>query len=233
MRGLLLVGMALVISVGAPKVMGDPVFYTDEAAWLAVVQGDVQYFATTLDNIEKADEALPAAVLTWQAANTGLSRSFRLSALQPGATFFYVTDPNHTDKPGLYVGADTEYEDDDWRIDLLDGPDLTAFGFDLIGNDEVGHGGGTDEAFEIFDTFGNSLGRLEYPDIPTQDPYDPLPTSKFLGVITSVPIGHIIFDEDSEVDDIVIADFRFVPVPEPSTMLLMLSGCLWVIRRRR
>lgn len=236
MREFLVVAIAHLLFIGASTALADTVFYTEEADWLAALSGDVEYFATTAENIALADEvATPPAdwevlepVLTFQSANTGLSHSFEVATRQPGSQFLYVHDTDHTDTPGLYVGQEGTYEDDDWEINVLNGPGITAFAFDLVGNNY--YEPPEAEAFEIYDLHGMLLGRID----ETTNPSIPTTTdnwSQFLGVVTTEPIGRVFFDEDNRTDDIVIANFRFVP--EPSTALLLALSGLALLRRKR
>jgi hypothetical protein len=197
-------------------------FFTDEAAWLAEVE-NVQQLTTDASGIAMSNEesAQPAVdeiigeVLTFDSSNTGLSWSFQLATTQEDYAFVFKGNSN------LAIGQLSTYDNDDWEIDILGGPDLRAFAFTLGRNDT-----NDDETFQVFDGTGQLLGSFSNVPIILS------PGQVFMGVISNEPIAHIFFDEDSGGDDIFIGDFRFA-TPEPATLSLLALGGLAIIRRRK
>ncbi len=192
----------------APRVQ----FFTDEATWLSAV-AQVETFSTHARTLIQADEvaALPvagqmlSAVLNFQTASTRLSRSFRLTMLEPGngqGHGFVFNDFNQPgDSPGfdnaLSVGNIEQFQDDDWQLEITSGPRLYAFAFDLC--DNTPHKG---ESLSVYGT-GNRL-------LASSDKISGANQKKmFLGVISNTPIVRIVFNEDPAGDDTAIANFRF------------------------
>jgi len=111
-------------------------FFTDEAAWLAGVE-NVQQLTTDANGIAMSNEvsAQPAVgetlgeVLTFDSLNTGLSWSFQLATTQEDYAFVFKGSSN------LAIGQLSTYDNDDWEIDMLGGPDLRGFAFTLGRND--------------------------------------------------------------------------------------------------
>jgi hypothetical protein len=197
--------------------------YTTEAAWLAATI-NVEEFDTTSDNIALSNEiaSVPGgnadlgSILTFDAPNTGLAWSFSLKSLNVPANLArgLVHDDSEAGLAGprnISIGdADgtgnentrSLYENDDWQVDILSGPDLTAFAFTLIGNDES-----VAESLQVF-SGQTLLGTIN--DVLTVG----INGTRFFGVVTTEPITHIVFDEDDvdpgpNFDDIAIRDFRF------------------------
>ena len=192
-------------------------FFTEEAAWLAAVQG-VETFSTQARNIPQAAEvaALPAAgqtlaaVLNFPSSTTRLSRSFRLTMLEPGngrGHGFVFDDFNKPgDSPGfnnaLSVGKIEQFQDDDWQLDITSGPRLYAFAFDLC--DNVASKG---ESLSVYGAGNRLLARCD--DIPGANQ-----SRVFLGVVSNTPITRIVFNEDPAGDDTAIANLRFATTGE-------------------
>lgn len=206
---------------------GDIVFYTNESEWLAAVPGPVQTFEITDANLAKADQvpAPPApdtsvgGVLTFNNANTGLPWSFELRTLEPDAEFVF-SDALAPDTPEtLSVGRVNVHEDDDWQVQVTEGPSLYAFAFYLGDNGDYGEI--PDENFTVH-AEGQSATSYDIPEGPG--------LLSFLGAISTTPIQSVEFDEDDGLDDIVIGNFHFVP--EPATVSLLALGGLGLIRRR-
>ncbi|MDY6839503.1 MAG: hypothetical protein SWH78_16175 [Thermodesulfobacteriota bacterium] len=190
-------------------------FFTDESDWLAAA-GNVEVFSVTSANVATADEVTSPPIdfdplgntLTFQAVNTGLSRTFILEALESGAEIVFR---NGSYVEELSIGAHEVHEDDDWQMTFSGGPALYAFAFELIVNNDPGVGG--EESFSVYGLGGSLLD--------TDSP----PTSQgvrggFYGVVSDVPIGRVKFNEDTGSDDIDLAEFRFggndeVPISDP------------------
>ena len=157
--------------------------------------------------------------LTFDSANTGLSRSFRVETLQPGAGFTFNDNegpPLHIILDALSVGDINDFEDDDFVVTRTDGPTLHGYGFFL--NDNVRQAG---ESLNIYGPRGVLLGSTT--DIPGTNG-----VSAFMGVISRVPITRIEFEESHGGDDILIKDFHFA-VPQVGnlggmTLLVGTSG---------
>ncbi|MBM4154669.1 MAG: hypothetical protein FJ221_06520 [Lentisphaerae bacterium] len=200
--------------------------YTNETEWAAVVTGR-QILATTAAGVGMAEE-VPAPTannidvgsnLTFLAATTGLSRSFRVATLEPGATFtFNDNEIGPSSPPGagyenaLSIGDIDNYEDDDCEIVILGGPPLRALAFEL-GDNEPGL---NDPGLTVYGTSGQVLG----------GPF-PLPAVSggyaFLGVVSDEPIGRAVVDGDNTVpqgnnDDMAIRHFQFADPKAPADM---------------
>jgi len=73
-----------------------------------------------------------------------------------------------------------------------------------------------------YDVNGEQLGCAFY-----SEPGGP----NFVGIVSDVPIYSAIFDRGTTLAS--ISDFEFSPVPEPSSLALLVSGVALVVRRRR
>ncbi|MHC4474102.1 MAG: hypothetical protein ACYTEL_00555 [Planctomycetota bacterium] len=199
------IGFALVLTLAGSSGAVILTFFTDEAAWLAAIQ-DVEVFSTSPLNIATADEVTSPLVdftplgstLTFRAVNTGLSRTFVLEALEPGADIVFR---NASYGEELSIGAHEVHEDDDWQMTFSGGPPLYAFGFDLIGNNDPGTN--NEELFSVYGLDDSLLGTTQPPFWPPSTVYG------FFGVVSNTPIGRVEFDEDTTPDDIDLAEFRF------------------------
>ncbi len=218
----------LALSISSPAQV---VFFTDQNAWLAAVQ-NVETFLTSSTNVGLANEVNPAPlpnaqlgpILTFDQANTGLSRSFRVQTLQLNAGFTFSDHEGGPVLPNfdaaLSVGDVDNFEDDDWRLTLTAGASSTAFGFILRENNNNVSG----ESFSVYGASG-LLGSVVPPASDTQN---------FLGFTSVTPWTYVQFDEDVGPDDIAIADFRFAnAIPEPSSALLVMTGLAALVLRKR
>ena len=214
-----------------------PVFFSSEALWQAQVL-NIESFGMSSANILTAVEVTSApspnaelgSTLTFKASNTPLSRSFNLKALQSGASLVFADTDGFDLFPlgGISIGNENDHTDDDWEINLLDGPPLNAFGFSLLGNE----GGALPNSFSVFGSSG-LLGTTTNIPLSGAIPGGPH-GSAFLGVVMTEGevITRLEFDEASDSDDIGIDNFRFATtavVPAPSAMLLMGTGLLGLI----
>lgn len=218
----------------AKSVFADLVFYTNETSWNNSVQG-VEALDFTAANVALANEvasppgnnAFLGGVLTFDSANTGLSSSFVLSTLETDAGFTF--NDNEGSGPewdnALSVGDIDNFENDDWQI-VFNSSSVFNFGWFLQDN-----GTSVGESFSVYDLNDNLLGTFSM--IPETDGVD------FVGVISSVPIGRVAFDEDPGDDDIAIGGIRLssiAAIPEPSGLLLygvLVAGIAAVRNRRR
>jgi hypothetical protein len=206
------------------------IFYTDETSWLAAIT-NLETFDTTAANVQKANEVsglpgpnerLDVDLLTFEAVNTGLSFDFTVETERPGSRWTFDDHEGSGNIPifdNALSPGDIGNEDNDNVEWLFSG--LSAFGFDLRGNDNNSDGGEF-ETFEVFGVGGLSLGALSL--IPENA------NSQFIGVVSSDEINRIFFNEDDGGDDVAIANFQFgqkaVAVPEPSTFAIFMSGLI-------
>ncbi len=198
----------------APVDLAANTFFTDQDDWLEHVQ-NLESFRTTFENIKDLytfDPTINDGTLgpspDFFNVFTGLSRTFFLDTVQPGAEFIY-NDSNNGGNifPGLVdalsVGNVNEHEQDSFNITILtsgptiNAPPLTAFGLRFKNTTpEAG------EILEFEDEFGTIFASTT--NIP-----DNGPDGTFVGIITDTPIRLIRYLENAGIDDIAIADFMF------------------------
>ena len=221
-----------VLGLSSLKTQAAVIFYTNESQW-ALVVASLETFEYTSANVNTANEvAIPpttdeeifSQVLTFDSANTGLSRSFSLTTLQPGYNWVFEDENSFADtlSPGEISAAQ---RDDDFRIDLTSGPSLTAFGIYIIDNGNIDS---ASETFEVFDTGNASIGT-------TTLPFDNGGSAtQFIGVISTDPIGSIVVNEGAVLDSIFIGRTQFgvTTIPEPKTVALLILGLMPIFRRR-
>lgn len=217
--------LSILIAFGAVGVFGKAspslaatLLFTDEASWHTSVT-NVESFKFTSANISTSSEVavppfgetnLGTRVLTFNAVNTGLSRGFTLTAVNPGHNWVFedrnlteTLSPGDIDLP--------ELENDDMEIAGFTGPALTAFSLNVLGNDIA-------EGPESFSVFGSGDVLLASIPLPINS------GSQFLGVVSDVAITRILVDEAGARDeDIVVESIRNASlptrVPEPATIL--------------
>ena len=107
--------------------------------------------------------AVPGSVLTFARGNTGLSRSFTLTALEGGGMTFDDDEgggnlPNFDN--ALSIGDLDNFENDDWVITVTEGEPLRLFGFTL--RDTNGTAG---EVITLLDSAGAVIEVLPMPDL--------------------------------------------------------------------
>ena len=211
---------------GTLTINTQPAFFQDLTQWLDLVSSP-EALITDPNGVALADEVSSPPTLnqkltnqlTFDAANTGLQRSFQIRTLQAFADFTFDDCQNFFggcfDEPAPLPGFDdalsigdilsTSTQDDDWELTVTDGPNLYAFGFELRSNDTNSTGViiPIAERINIFDPAGTPIGfSINIPTTLNDG-------SVFIGVISPNPIARIEFDEDTGPDDIAIADFRF------------------------
>ena len=98
----------------------------------------------------------------------------------------------------LSVGDSDDFEDDDWRISLLGGASMMAFGVEIRQSTFV-----PDESITLY-AGGESIGSIDLNTIPVSSS-----NNYFIGIVVDEPFDAVEFDEDPDGDDIAIADFRF------------------------
>jgi hypothetical protein len=108
-------------------------------------------------------------------------------------------------RDALSLGHYYDFEDDDWRLALLNGDTMTAFGFEIL-NARYTPGESitlyhNDEPIETID--------LESLHGTGNDTY-------FIGIISDAPFDRIDFKRDTDRYSIAIADFRFARLVPPS-----------------
>jgi len=219
----------------ASPTLGSMTVYNDKLEWEAATK-DIEEFRTSAHAIARANEITSTpngnadlgSVLTFESANTGLSRSFILISTNIPRTMArgLVLDDSEAGLAGprnISIGdADgigdpntrSLYENDDWRLGVYSGPKLTSFAFTIVGNDES-----LAESMQFYN--GNILiGSIV--DLATPD------GTRFIGVTTREAITRIVFDEDEidpgpDFDDIAIRDFCFGTMREKPTAVTSAS----------
>ncbi len=185
---------------------------TNQTDWEAEV-ANIEVFSTIADNVSLADEvvSLPGLnaqlgpILSFQAVSTGLSIGFTIETLQPGAGFtFNETEggvPHLSSQNALSVGDIDDWEDDDWRLRLLDSVSIMAFGVE-IRDSRFAPG----ESITLY-SHGETVGTIDLSSLPSEEN-----ETSFIGVVSDVPFDSIVFNEDPDGDDIAIADLSFGPI---------------------
>ncbi|MCK4873742.1 MAG: VCBS repeat-containing protein, partial [Phycisphaerales bacterium] len=180
-------------------------YYLDEQEWLAAV-GNATSFEFTSSNVALADEVpappsdgqgLDTTILTFRGDNTGLPWDFTLNALNGPAYEWYFNTAAFGDYNHLNTGAEATSPDDDWAVMFAGASKVWAFGFDLIHNEQnpgeqlVVYGDSGELAAFVPPVTGVGRG--------------------FVGIVSSVPITSVMFDEDPDGDEIAIDRFQFGP----------------------
>lgn len=139
--------------------------------------------------------------LTFDAADTGLARSFQISTLsEPGRVgpnygFRYVESGS---RRFLNIDSGTT-EDDDFEIRILDGPPLYAIQFEVAGNQDL-----VGESIIVYGENDVVLDDISiFPGVP------PTSTDRRMGIVSEKPITRIVFDEDAEGDAIGLGEIAF------------------------
>lgn len=168
------------------------------------------FFTTNGTNVALANEVtgplgsnvhLPAR-LTYPGSNTGYPFNFYVQALQSGCPYPISFNDSEFDETNLLsIGDVDNCEDDDFEIGVSTDDDNTyvfAIGF-YLGNNGL-------ESSETLEVFNGSSKVKEFT-------YTSLPQSSageiFVGVVSTVPITRIMYNEGAGTDDIYIKDFCF------------------------
>ncbi len=180
--------------------------YTDLLSWEAMVLNS-EALITTSTNIALADEVSspPGAdtnvgpILTFDSANTGLSRSFRIESLETNSDFIFNRScacPTCC-LDALNIGGNS-YSDDDWQLSLLNGTSMSAFAVEIRDNQfEPGESISFYSKGTLMDTIDvNTFGSHEF---------------YFIGVIADYTFDTVVFNEASGGENMGIANFRFGP----------------------
>ena len=214
--------------------------------------GPFEELNTIAANVGLADEVAtgPAAsgqtnlntnVLTWQAANTGFSTGFRLTALQSGANLVFDDDEGSNIANfdnAISIGDIDNQDTDSFTLEFLSG------GYQSIGFEIRDSNNWSNEILEVFDIDGLLQATF---DIGAFDASANLDNdNQFLGLRASdYIIGSIRYTEASESGNneaIAIANFAFADfgtglpdaaVPAPAAAFLLGLGGLAVLRRRQ
>lgn len=196
-------------------------FITNEDEWRAHLKY-VETFEITPEMLVLAREVATkprdntplGTVLTFDRSATSLMRGFRLRTLQnsnpatsvpPGFVYNDTEDNPARVRPGFHnalsIGDINDYEDDDFEIELLDGPPLYALAFELHDNDLD-----PDERLEIIGEHDEVIAVFEAPGSSR----DTGPTwINFVGIISDVPIRAIRLNESPDPDDIALGRIFF------------------------
>lgn len=209
---------------------------TDEKAWqdlspdresLTMVKPRVRA-AEELGGEPKNGEPL-GDKLTFDPADTGLSRRFRLRALEEDANFVFgerVAERRQASyNNSLSVGEFGRHQNDDFEVEILAGPELTSFA--LVVTDsrpEAGetiqvYGPGRDDLIASFavelDAEGNA--RLGPAPLVSTDDKAGKNGQTFLGVVSVTPIARVVFDEAATGgDDIALRQLSFATYTPPA-----------------
>lgn len=182
---------------------------TNQTEWESEV-ANIEVFTTIADNISLADEvaSLPGVnaqlgpILSFQTVSTGLSIGFAVETLQAGAGFTFNESEGGiiqgSFQNALSVGDMDNWEDDDWKLSLLDSVSMTAFGVEIRDSRFT-----PGESITLYSN-GETVGTIDLSSLPSEEN-----ENTFIGVVSDVPFDSIVFNEDPDGDDIAIADFRF------------------------
>lgn len=152
-------------------------------------------------------------------------------------------------------GNITEYDNDDFTLDITGGDALYAFAFKIINNNK--YNGNVTESLDIFDSSSTLLAHIgddsndgiagigTSTNIPGYNSgegevagVDFVQTS-FIGIVTdniAEAFSSIMFDEDGNANDIGIFELQFLvaaPVPVPAAVWLFGTGLLFLFGFRR
>lgn len=210
--------VSLLAAMPAWAELGDIYCFEDEALWNALA-ANVESLTTDADGVALANEvpAPPGSnsqlgkILTFDAAVTGLSRGFLLETLDPSTDIlagftFSDGEPNPSADfiDALSVGDINNFQNDDWRFSVVSGETVASFAFILRQNGDTD----AEEAMIALDAADQVLDQCQ--PVPVSDGAD------FFGLIASVPVTKVIFNEGdgdggsgSSDDDIALADPRF------------------------
>ncbi|MGH0030848.1 MAG: choice-of-anchor E domain-containing protein [Myxococcota bacterium] len=186
-------------------------FYVDDlAGWQADTPQAENLVLTTSAAMPQFNEVSspPGAnvnvgnTLTFDVDPSQACRGFTLRTLQSGANFTFDDDEGAGNlvnfDNALSVGDLDNHENDDFEISFpSDGP--PAFAASFVLEDSHGTIGEELRVYDLDDALIGVLGGASFAG----------GEKKTLGVLSDVPIGRIVFDEDSGGDDVAIDTFRF------------------------
>ena len=168
------------------------------------------FFTTNAINVALADEVDSPPVnnfnvgpiLTFDALNTTYNFNFYLHSLDVGCPYPLVfNDDEFAEENLISIGDVSQCENDDFEIGVSTNDDDTyvfAIGF-YLGHNELT----TAETLEVFN--GTSkIKEFTYLDLPASSSGE-----VFIGIISTVPITRIVYNEDIGGDDIYIKDLCF------------------------
>ena len=184
------------------------ILYTDEATWLSqTITGFAQSFSITPTTVALADEVLLPPTndtllgpsLTFQSGNTGLPFDFIFQDESPdsGTQVIFIN--------GVIGSTPTTHHD--WSVNFTAGLPVFEIGLDLTGGIDP-------SAFRVFDTANTQVASIT--GIPS-----------FIGIISDVPIGSVLFDDTPTPGGMGFDGFivpTAAPIPVPSALLLFCSG---------
>ena len=222
--GQLILGVSLIWSANTFATLS---LFTNQAAWENAIAPvlQVDYFSTSRGSIGLANElggyvsgtnVNIGRTLTFDSANTGLANSFRITAQESGAKFtYYDSEGDSSFNHALSVGDIDDYENDNWIMEVLDGPAMYGFGFYLIDNNSS-----SGETLRVNGTEQISLTGLAH--------------NTWVYVASTNAITSVRHDEKNDPDDIGLKGFRFAhSVPAPAGPVILALGLLGIGLRRR
>lgn len=198
------------------------VAYTNKTEWQMAIEefvgeGHVIEFLTTAENIALSDEhptvpspnAQMGPNLTWDSSSTHFPFTFRLRALQPGQYTGLVFDDQEPAGPAwsgldqersIGIGDMQDQEDDDFEIAIPAWHNKSAvFAIGMsVGSNQPEQGEGT-----------TVYGVNEYSAVLDNSVPDCFGRIGFLGVVATVPLKAIEFNEYEGDNDIFVRDFCF------------------------
>ena len=179
-------------------------FVNDEPGWVSAATGaglNIERLDTTPANTALANEvALPPAngtnlntsILTFDAANTGLSIGFRFEVTE-SPSIIYRTTPNRINYEPSASG------EEDWTLQLTEGPKLRAFAIEIHERE----GQGPEISISAGATVLDSINTV------------PIFPNSFLGVLSDTPFDLVTYVHNDSTNE-GFADFQFATIPEPS-----------------
>ncbi len=188
------------------------VFFVDEAAWAEEFVDHEIFWSTPqwitdwegITEVPDTDDELGPG-LAALAFNARIQRSILITLNQANAEWIYNDSPGPTNPLDEYVNALSAghidvHEQDDWQLQVLEGPPLTGFGVSIRDNQGAG-----DRLCVYAEGDDSLLGCGTVPHDP--DPPDVL--DLFFGVVADEPIGRIEYLSSGGGDDIAISRFLF------------------------